>query len=82
VVKKIQVRVQGGVIREIQGIPADYTVQVLDYDLSRRDLPDLSTDENHRLCAISEWRAADHNGPAEKGQGSPHSDTLRNRKSL
>jgi hypothetical protein len=52
---KIQVRIEGGVIRDIQGIPPGYTIEVLDYDISRRDLPDLSTDENHRMCVISEW---------------------------
>jgi len=55
-VKTIQVRLQGGTIREIRGIPADYTVEVLDYDINRKDMPQLSTDENHRMCVISEWR--------------------------
>ena len=57
--KKIKVRLQGGVIREIRGIPADYTVEVLDYDINRKDMPDLSTDEHHRMCVISEWRATE-----------------------
>ena len=67
---KIQVRVQGGAIREIRGIPVDYTVEVLDYDINRKDLPDLSTDENHRMCVISEWRSKEaeerqHQGAAK-----------------
>jgi hypothetical protein len=54
---KIQVRLEGGAIREIRGIPPGYTIEVLDYDISRRDLPELSTDENRRMCVIFEWTA-------------------------
>jgi hypothetical protein len=54
---KIQVRLESGAIRDVQGIPPGYTVEVLDYDISRRDLPELSADENHRMCVISEWTA-------------------------
>ena len=75
-VKKIQVRVQGGVIREIRGIPADYTVEVLDYDINRKDMPELSTDENHRMCVISEWRAEQGEG---LGRGAAKTDRLRSR---
>ena len=54
---KIRITVEGGVIRDIQGIPENYTVEIIDYDVSRRDPPDLSTDENRRMCVISEWPA-------------------------
>jgi hypothetical protein len=77
-VQKIQVRLWGGVIREIRGIPADYTVEVLDYDINRKDMPDLSTDENHRMCVISEWR-----GPMgeERSHDGGKTDRLRTRES-
>jgi hypothetical protein len=55
--KKIQVRIEEGMIREIRGIPQDYTVEIVDYDVNRKDLPDLATDENRRICKISEWAA-------------------------
>ena len=73
--RKIQVRLWGGAIREIRGIPSDYTVEVLDYDINRKDMPDLSTDENHRMCVISEWHA-----PQERSPGT-ETDRLRTRES-
>jgi hypothetical protein len=76
--KKIQVRLQGGAIREIRGIPADYTVEVLDYDINRKDMPELSTDEHHRMCVISEWRATEGE---DRSQSMAKTDKLRTRES-
>jgi hypothetical protein len=55
--KKIRVKIEEGLIREIKGIPQGYTVEILEYDVNRKDLPDLATDENRRICKISEWPA-------------------------
>jgi hypothetical protein len=53
----IQVRVQGGVVKNVDGIPSDYSVQVLDYDAQKYAPSQLSEDDNHRPCRILEWRA-------------------------
>jgi len=54
---KIQVRVKDGVVKEVQGIPAHYSVQVMDYDLHKYDPSELSEDESHKVCRIVEWPA-------------------------
>lgn len=53
----IQVRVQDGVVKEVVGIPSDYSVQVLDYDSQRYAPSQLSEDENQKPCRILEWQA-------------------------
>jgi hypothetical protein len=51
------VRVQNGIVKDIRGIPADYNVQVLDYDSDKYDPNELSEDEDRKPCRISEWSA-------------------------
>lgn len=41
----------------VRGIPGDYSVEMLDYDIDGRELHELEEDEDHRMCRISEGRA-------------------------
>ncbi len=52
---KIRVRLEGGKIRDVQRVPEHYTVQVLDYDVSKYDAAELSRDERQKSCRITEW---------------------------
>jgi hypothetical protein len=52
---KIRVRLEGGKIRDVQGVPEHYTIQVLDYDVSKYDAAELSRDERQKSCRITEW---------------------------
>ncbi|HXX13347.1 MAG TPA: hypothetical protein VEJ47_00445 [Candidatus Eremiobacteraceae bacterium] len=48
-------RLEGGKIRDVQRVPEHYTVQVLDYDVSKYDAAELSRDERQKSCRITEW---------------------------
>lgn len=53
----IQVRVKDGVVKEVEGIPSHYSVQVLDYVSDKYEPHELSEDENHKPCRIVEWQS-------------------------
>jgi hypothetical protein len=54
---KIQVRVKDGVVKEVEGIPTHYSVQVLDYDADKYEPHELSKDEKQKPCRIVEWQS-------------------------
>lgn len=51
----ITVIVRGGVIQDIQNIPDDITVRVIDYDADGKSEEDVDRDENGEYCTISTW---------------------------
>lgn len=56
---KIQIRVEKGMIREIDGIPVETTIEVFDYDIGKYTETQLARDESGRLGDIREWRASE-----------------------
>jgi starvation-inducible outer membrane lipoprotein len=54
---KILVVVEGGKIKNIEGIPTDLYVEVRDYDVDGLSKSELSQDEDGRACEVREWRA-------------------------
>jgi hypothetical protein len=56
---KIQIRVESGMIQEIEGIPVETTIEVFDYDVGKYTETQLARDESGRLCDIREWRASE-----------------------
>lgn len=53
----IQIRVENGTVKDIQGIPRDYAIEVLDYDVEKYDASELTEDGNHKTCRIVEWQS-------------------------
>jgi hypothetical protein len=45
------------VVQDIQEVPEHFAVEVLDYDIDKYDESELSEDQNHRACRISQWTA-------------------------
>lgn len=54
---KIQIRVENGTVKDIQGIPRDYAIEVLDYDVEKYDASELTEDDDHKTCRIVEWQS-------------------------
>lgn len=54
---KIQIRIEDGTIRQIDGLPTDLAVEVFNYDIENLDRKGLSLDENGKACEIKEWYA-------------------------
>jgi len=54
---KITVLIDGGKVTSVDGIPADMSVEVRNYDVQDLDKSKVSKDENGRPCEILEWHA-------------------------
>ena len=54
---KITVRIEGGEVKAVDGVPVDMYIEVRNYDVDRLSDGALSQDEEGRLCQILEWRA-------------------------
>ena len=52
---KINVLIEEGRVKAVEGIPVDMPVEVRNYDVNRLDKRRLSKDENGRACEIREW---------------------------
>jgi hypothetical protein len=53
--KTIIIRVEGGLIEDIDGIPPDVEVVVRDYDVEMLDEDDLQEDEDGNECIESNY---------------------------
>lgn len=54
---KITVRIEGGEVKAVDGVPTDMYIEVRNYDVDRIAPEPLSKDEDGRPCQILEWRA-------------------------
>jgi hypothetical protein len=56
-VAKITVRIEGGEVKAVDGVPVDMYIEVRNYDVGHLSDGALSQDEEGRLCQILEWHA-------------------------
>ena len=54
---KITVKIEDGMVQAVEGIPADVTIEVRNYDVGGVDEKVIAKDEMGRNCEIREWRA-------------------------
>jgi len=54
---KITVIIEGGAVKDVDGIPTDVYLEVRNYDVGKIDDKYLTTDEDGRACEVLEWRA-------------------------
>jgi len=51
------VKIEDGMVQAVEGIPADVTTEVRNYDVGGVDEKVITKDEKGRSCGIREWRA-------------------------
>jgi hypothetical protein len=54
---KITVKIEDGMVQAVEGIPADVTIEVRNYDVGGVDEKVITEDEKGRSCEIREWHA-------------------------
>ncbi len=54
---KVQIRIEDGTVRQIDGLPTDLEVEVFNCDVDNLDRKGLSADEDSKTCEIKEWHA-------------------------
>jgi hypothetical protein len=70
-VARIQIKVENGTVKDIRGIPRDYAIEILDYDVEKYDASELTEGDNHKSCRIVEWQS-------EKQSAGQQRDSLLN----
>lgn len=51
------VKIEDGMVRAVEGIPTDVTVEVRNYDVSDIDRRAVTKDGSGKSCEIGEWHA-------------------------